>query len=175
MRLFSLLCVVALFAGCARTPPPVVEQAPPPPPPSAWLEADSKAVADELVGEMLKRPWVATWRERLNHQPKVAVGDLNDRSHGAVDMVVLSAQLTRALGAAGQVTVVDKAAADFLLAGSVGAEDGQDNGEPVKRYQIDLKLVETKGGDSITTLSIERKKDDKIVAPAPDAPAPAAK
>jgi hypothetical protein len=158
-----LLCSVALLAACGRTPPPVVEQAPPPPPPSAWLEPDSKAVADELMTELLKRPWVATWRERLNRQPKVAVGELADRSHGAVDLTALAAQLTRALGAGGQVAVADKAAADLLLTGSVGAEDGVDNGEPVKRYQIDLKLVEAKSGDSVTTLSIERKKDDKVV------------
>lgn len=177
MRLSFLLCVVVLLVGCGRTPPPVVEQAPPPPPPSAWLEADSKAVADELMGELLKRPWVGTWRERLTRQPKVAVGELTDRSHGAVDIAALSAQLARALGAGGQVAVVDKAAADLLLGGAVGAEDGQDNGEPVKRYQIDLKLVEAKGGDSVAALSIERKKDDKIVAPAPApaVPSPATK
>ena len=173
MRLTLLLCVVVLLAACGRTPPPVVEQAPPPPP-SAWLETDSKAVADELMGEMLKRPWVASWRERLTRQPKVAIGDLTDRSHGAVDMAALSAQLTRALGAGGQVAVVDKAAADLLLSGSVGAEDGQDNGEPIKRYQIDLKLAEPKSGDSVAMLSIERKKDDKAIAPVP-VPSPSAK
>lgn len=173
MRLPLLLCAVVLLASCSRTPPPVVEQAPPPPPPSAWLEADSKAIADELMGELLKRPWVGTWRERLNRQPKVAVAALTDRSQGAVDVAALAAQFARALGAGGQVAVVDQAAADLLLSGTVGAEDGQDNGEPVRRYQIDLKLTEVKGGDPVTpSLSIERKKDDKVVAPAP---APAAK
>ena len=171
LPLLLSLCAVALLVACGRTPAPVVEQAPPPPP-SAWLETDSKAIADELMGELLKRPWVGTWRERLTRQPKVAIGELADRSHGAVDMATLSAQFARALAAGGQVAVVDKAAADLLLSGTVGAEDGQDNGEPVKRYQIDLKLVEAKSGDSVTSLSIERKKDDKVVTPAP-APAPA--
>ena len=175
LPLLLSLCVVVLLVACTRTPPPV-EQVPPPPPPSAWVEADGKTVADELMSELLKRPWVGIWRERLTRQPKVAIGELADRSHGAVDMAALSTQLARALAAGGQVAVVDKAAADLLLTGTVGAEDGQDNGEPVKRYQIDLKLAEAKNGDTITSLSIERKKDDKVVVPAPTpAPAPVAK
>jgi len=48
---------------------------------------------------------------------------------------------------------------------------------PVKRYQIDLTLVDAKTGDVATpSLSIEKQKDDRIAAPpAPTPPAPTPK
>ena len=50
--LCTALLSVVLLSGCGRRQEPVV-QAPPPPPPSAWIQSDSAAVADELVGELL--------------------------------------------------------------------------------------------------------------------------
>lgn len=170
--LLSVVLALGALVACGRQEP-IPEPVAPTPPPSAWLEADSHAVADELVGELLKRPWVGQFRDRTGQRPKVAVGTITDRSQGAVDVAVFTAELSRAF-AAGQVTVVAAGTVpDFILGGAVGAEDAQEGGEPVKRYQIDLKLVEAKSGDPATpSLSIERKKDDKVVPPpAPSAPA----
>jgi hypothetical protein len=62
--------------------------------------------------------------------------------------------------------------ADFLLKGAVGSNDGTDGEIPVKRYQIDLTLVDAKTGDVATpSLSIEKQKDDRAL-PATPAPAP---
>lgn len=172
----SVLCTallsVAILAGCGRRTEEVV-QAPPPPPPSAWVTADSAAVADELVGEMLKRPWVAEFKERTGRVPKVALGEFSDRSRGDVDLATHRAELARALGAGGVVQVLDTSeGADFVLRGAVGAHDGTAGDVPVKRYQIDLTLADARTGDVATpSLSIERQKDDRAVTPA----APAAK
>lgn len=172
----SVLCAVllatAMLAGCGRQAPPPVVQAPPPPPPSAWVKADSAAVADELIGEMLKRPWIAEFKERAGRAPKVALGVFSDRSKGDVDLALHRAELSRALSAGGQVQVVEEGA-DFLLKGAVGSNDGAAGDVPVKRYQIDLSLVDAKTGDVVTpSLSIEKQKDDRAVpAPAPAAPA----
>jgi hypothetical protein len=166
----SVLCAALLFtvmfAGCGRQTPPPVVQVPPPPPPSAWVLSDSATVADELIGEMLKRPWVAEFKKLAGRTPKVALGAFSDRSNGDVDLDMHRAELRRALGVGGLVEVVQEGA-DFLLKGSVGSHDGEAGDVPVKRYQIDLSLVDAKSGDVVTpSLSIEKQKDDRAV-PAP--------
>lgn len=179
----SVLCAALLsltiLAGCSRRVEETTVQAPPPPPPSAWVMTDSAKVADELVGEMLKRPWVAEFKERAGRAPKVAIGVFSDRSRGDVDLAIHRQELARALGIGGTIQVLDTIeGADFILKGSVGANDGVDGELPVKRYQIDLILIDAKTGDVVTpSLSIEKQKDDRV-APAPasstTAPAPAA-
>jgi len=176
MRPFFLcttLLSVAILAGCGRRVEETV-QAPPPPPLSAWVQADSSTVADELVGEMLKRPWVGEFKERTGRVPKVALGGFSDRSKGEVDLALHRSELARALAVGGVVQVLDNTdGADFLLKGSVGANDGVAGDVPVKRYQIDLTLIDAKTGDVATpSLSIEKQKDDRAVVPAP---APAVK
>jgi hypothetical protein len=170
--LCTVLLSVAILAGCGRRAEEVV-QAPPPPPASAWVQADSAAVADELVGEMLKRPWVAEFKERTGRVPKVALGGFSDRSRGDVDLAVHRGELARALAAGGIVQVLDTTeGADFILKGAVGSNDGTAGDVPVKRYQIDLTLADARTGDVATpSLSIEKQKDDRVVPP----PAPASK
>jgi hypothetical protein len=176
----SVLCTallsVAILTGCSRRAEETL-QAPPPPPPSAWVQADSAKVADELIGEMLKRPWVGEFKERTGRVPKVALGEFSDRSKGDVDLVVHRSELARALAAGGIVQVLDTTeGADFILKGAVGENDGSDGDVPVKRYQIDLTLVDAKTGDVATpSLSIEKQKDDRVPAPAATQPAPAPK
>lgn len=173
----SVLCTallsVIILAGCGRRTEEVV-QAPPPPPPSAWIQADSASVADELVGEMLKRPWVGEFKERTGRVPKVALGEFSDRSKGDVDLTAHRAELARALAAGGVVQVLATTeGADFLLKGAVGSADGTAGDIPVKRYQIDLTLADAKTGDVATpSLSIEKQKDDRAVPPPAPAPAP---
>jgi hypothetical protein len=165
---------VAILAGCSRRAEETV-QAPPPPPPSAWIQADSAKVADELVGEMLKRPWVGEFKTRTGRVPKVALGDFSDRAKGGVDLAVHRSELARALAVGGVVQVLDTTeGADFLLKGAVGANDGTDGDLPVKRYQIDLTLADAKTGDVATpSLSIEKQKDDRALPPpAPATPKP---
>ena len=175
----SVLCTallsVAILAGCGRRTEEPVQAPLPPPPASAWVQADSTAVADELVGEMIKRPWVAEFKQRTGRVPKVALGRFSDRAKGDVDLALHRNELARALAAGGVVQVLEAAeGADFLLTGAVGSADGADGDVPVKRYQIDLTLVDAKTGDVATpSLSIEKQKDDRVApAPAPATPKP---
>lgn len=167
--LCAALLSVLVLVGCGRRSEEVV-QAPPPPPPSAWMQADSAGVADELIGAMLKRPWVGEFKERTGRVPKVALGAFSDRSKGDVDLAMHRSELARALAAGGVVQVLDSTeGADFVLKGSVGSADGTADDLPVKRYQIDLILVDAKTGDVATpSLSIEKQKDDRVVPPAAD-------
>jgi hypothetical protein len=171
MRFPAVCCAALLVAltGCSdRTPAPVP---PPPPPPSAWTTADSQEIAKELIGDALKRPWVSQFRDRTSHAPGVSVGEITDHSHGQVDIAAFAAELGHVLAASDRVHLVVDGKADFIIKGAVSAEDGQSQGEPVKLYQIDLKLVDGATGDAICPLPIERTKSDKVVPVAEPAPA----
>jgi len=175
MRFPAVCCTALLVAltGCSdRTPAP--PPPPPPPPPSAWTPVESRQAADDLIGDALKRPWVNEFHDRTSHLPGVRVGDIADRSQGQVDVSGLSSQLARALAASGRVTLVQGSGkADFIIQGSVSAEDGQSQGEPVKRYEIDLKLVDCISGDAICPLPLEVTKSDKVPTANEAPPAPA--
>jgi hypothetical protein len=172
MRFPAVCCAALLVAltGCSsdRTP---VSAPPPPPPPSAWTAVDSQEVAKELIGDALKRPWVSQFRDRTSHAPGVSIGEIADRSHGQVDIAGFAAELAHVLAASERVHLVVDGKADFIIKGAVGAEDGVSQGEPVKLYQIDLKLVDGGSGDAICPLPIERTKSDKVVPGAEAAPA----
>jgi hypothetical protein len=138
-------------------------------------------VADELIGEILKRPWVSGFRDGNGRAPVVRVGTITDRTtdadktNGTVDIVVLTAELDRALSASGAVTVPvadGGTPPDFRVNGSVCAADGIDNGHPVRRYSVDLMVVDGKSGEPVCPVSIERAKDDSVsTAPPPVPPA----
>jgi len=171
MRFPAVCCAALLVAltGCSdRTP----ESAPPPPPPpSAWTALDSQEVAKELIGDALKRPWVSQFRDRTSHAPGVSVGEISDRSHGQVDIAGFAAELAHVLAGSDRVHLVVDGKADYIIKGAVSAEDGVKDGEPVKLYQIDLKLVDGGSGDAICPLPIERTKSDKVAPAAEAAPA----
>jgi hypothetical protein len=133
-------------------------------------------VADDLVSDALKRPWVNEFHDRTKRIPAVRVGAITDRSQGQVDLDGLTAQLQRALAASARVTLAQGVGkSDFTITGAVSAEDGQNQGEPVKRYAIDLKLIDGVSGEAICPLPIELTKSDKLPAgnepPAPTSPA----
>jgi hypothetical protein len=163
-----LLLTLSINSGCTRGGDHPALNTPPPPPPNAWASSDSVAVADELIPILLQRSWVADFKQRTGTQPKVALGPISDRSQGAIDLEVYRGELRRALIASGIVQVVDaRDSADYFLKGSVGANDGSDGDVPVRRYQIDLVIVERASGDVATpSLSIEKQKDDRVMAPA---------
>ncbi len=177
MRFPAVCCAALLIAlialtGCGREPAPLL---PPPPPPSAWTATDSQEVAKELIGDALRRPWVSQFRDRTTHAPGVSVGAITDHAQGQVDLTGFTAALAHELAGSERVHLVTEGKPDFTISGVVSAEDGQRQGEPVKLYQIDLKLIDAATGDAICPLPIERTKSDKVVEPPASAPpAPAA-
>jgi predicted small lipoprotein YifL len=172
MRPIASLCIASLtlaaLAGCGREQP---KPLPPPLPPSAWTASDSRQAASELITEALKYPWANEFHERTKQLPRVRIGDINDRAAGQIDILVLSGALEHAVGSNAAVVIAKGGApADFVLQGVVSEMDGQKQGEPVKYYDFDLKLVDGKSV-SVCTLQKEVTKDDSPVAPAPADPA----
>ncbi|MBA3708745.1 MAG: hypothetical protein H0W83_08010 [Planctomycetes bacterium] len=146
-------CSLVIGMGCGERPAP-----PPPPPPakptSSWTDADSAAVAKELMGDATRHPWIAEYRNRLNRLPRVVMGEIVDKSGDHVDVSGFAAELERCLASSLQVGVVRNAdAADVVLDGTINRE----NGKQASYFQIDLRLEPQDHGDTAWHGSIERQ------------------
>jgi len=135
-----------------------------------WNDTDSRLVAEEMIGDVLNRPWVQDFRVRNGGQaPVVIVGTVRNRSDEHINTRTFVKNLERALINSGEVDFVaasgereeirverkDQAAhsseetakeegqeigADFMLQGSINTITDRIEGKEVKFYQVNLEL-----------------------------------
>jgi len=135
-----------------------------------WNDTDSRLVAEEMIGDVLSRPWVQDFRVRTGGQaPVVIVGTVRNRSDEHINTRTFVKNLERALINSGEVNFVaapgereeiraerkDQAAhssektakeegqeigADFMLQGSINTITDRIEGKEVKFYQVNLEL-----------------------------------
>jgi len=160
-----------LLTGCASTSVKRVEVDETIDLSGQWNDTDSRLVAEEMIGDVLSRPWVQDFRLRHGGKaPVVIVGTVRNRSDEHINTRTFVKNLERELINSGEVDFVaasgereeirmerkDQAAhsseetakeegqeigADFLLHGSTDRLEGKQ----VKYYQVNLELsnVET--------------------------------
>ncbi|MBA2482162.1 MAG: hypothetical protein H0V44_15990 [Planctomycetes bacterium] len=150
-----VVCSLGAGMGCGERPAPP-PPAPPAKPMSSWTESDSQAAAKELITDATRNPWVAEYRTRMNRMPRVAVGEIVDRSGDNVDVTAFTTDLEHALSSSLQVGVVRSPTdADLILTGAVSRESGKN----ASYFQVDLRLSATDGGDTVWQRGIERQID----------------
>ena len=162
-------CVLAVIAlastsACQRHEEQVL---PPPPPPAApvslWTEADSQAIAKQLVESALRDSWTSQFRDRNARAATVAIGEITDRSGRQVPIDGLKTALVAALGAVGGDKLSAGAdASDFVLSGVLGASAGTNaDGTAATFFSIDLSVKERASGDATWHFAIERPIADR--------------
>jgi hypothetical protein len=159
-----LLAILAL-GGCQTRHGEVDAPAPPP---KVWTAADDHAVAQELIDEALKRPWVGAFTGRTGKAPRVAIGAIDDRSGGEVDVVALKTELAQALSAAHAVQLAEAGTqVDYTLGGAVGAQHKAEGGADVLYLQFDISFHDTVSAETVAPVGVEKRR----VVPAPAVPA----
>lgn len=174
-RLFSVAIaagVVALVVGCGGggkqvsriEPDKTVDLS------GDWNDTDSRLVAEEMVKDVLSRPWIGDFRGEKQRTPDVIVGTVRNRSDEHIQTVTFIKNLEKELINSGRVNFVankeertevrderadqqenasaesmkkfqKEAGADFLLRGDISTIVDQEGGEKVKYYQVNLELV----------------------------------
>ena len=157
-----VLPILAVGSGCQRH-----EEAPAPPPAAApvsiWSEADSQAVAAQLVEAAAAHAWSSQFRDRNGRAATIAIGTITDRSGKDIPVDGLAAEVAAAITAAGG----DKLAtggesSDFILGGVVGASAGTiGDGQPATYFAIDLSLTDRATGDVVWHFAVERPIADR--------------
>jgi uncharacterized protein (TIGR02722 family) len=136
-----------------------------------WNDADSRMVAEEMISDMLARPWLGEFKGRTGDQPVVIVGTVRNRSSEHIATTAFTKNLERELTNSGRVSFVasreereevrderadqqefaspetmkrfqQETGANFMLRGDITTIVDQEGGEKVKYYQVNLELVD---------------------------------
>ncbi len=140
-----------------------------------WNDVDSRAVSQEMVQDLLSRPWLDEWSEGGNKRPRIVVGRVANKSHEHIPTDTFVKDLERELVNSGEVSFLasfgqreqlkaeklyqaeaasletQKAmgrelGADFLLLGQINSIVDQAGGITLLFYQVELELINVETG-----------------------------
>jgi uncharacterized protein (TIGR02722 family) len=135
-----------------------------------WNDTDSRLVAEEMIKDVLSRPWLGEFRGENKRPPDVIVGTVRNRTSEHISTVTFIKNLERELINSGRVNFVaskeerqeireeraeqqehasdesvkqfqKEAGADYMLRGDITTIVDREGGETVKYYQVNLELV----------------------------------
>lgn len=136
-----------------------------------WNDTDSRLVAEEMVRDALKRPWLENFKSKNGKVPTVIVGTVLNRSHEHISVQTFTKDLERELINSGNVQFVasksereeireeridqqtsssmetakglgKEIGADYMLKGTINSIQDEEGRRKVVYYQIDLELID---------------------------------
>jgi len=139
----------------------------------AWNDTDSRLVSEEMIDDMLQRPWVNDFQRTNGKRPTVIVGEIRNLSHEHVNVNTFVADIERTMINSGRIDFVassvdrqevreerkdqdlnaredtrnamgQEIGADFMLKGQINTIIDQAKKDQVRYYQVDLTLINMK-------------------------------
>ena len=136
-----------------------------------WNDTDSRLVSEEMIQDVLSRPWLSRYNRQAGKAPTVIVGTVRNLSHEHINTRTFVRDLEKALINSGEVDFVASAnergeirserrdqdlharedtrkamgreiGADFMLQGSINTIVDAVKGEQARFYQVDLTLID---------------------------------
>ena len=136
----------------------------------AWNDTDSQQVSEEMIKDVLNRPWIGEFTRTQNRQPAVIVGEVNNLSHEHINVNTFVADVERALINSDKVQFVassterqeirgerkdqdlnaseatrkamgQEKGADFMLKGTINTIIDAEGKTQLRYYQVDLTLI----------------------------------
>jgi penicillin-binding protein activator len=174
LRIFSaslMVLAVALLAGCGASktvsrvePDQAIDLS------GDWNDTDSRLVAEEMIKDVLGRPWIGEFKGDKKRAPVVIVGTVRNRTSEHIATTAFTKNLERELINSGRVEFVankeertevrdertdqqefssaetlkkfqQETGADFMLRGDITSIIDAEGGTQVKYYQVNLELV----------------------------------
>ena len=154
-----------------------------------WNDSDSQMVAQEMIKDVLSRPWISNFTREHNRTPVVIVGQVRNRSSEHIETLAFTKDLERELINSGRVRFVAAAderagirqerldqqtessaetmkrlgqetGADFYLGGVITSEGDARDRVRVIRYITNLELTNIETNERVW---IGRKEIRKVV------------
>ena len=154
-----------------------------------WNETDSRLVAEEMVSDMLLRPWLEEFQKGKGERPVIIVGLVKNKSHEHIAVETYIKDIEKAILNSGRVRLVQageareelrkeradqnefasaataakwgkELGADFMLQGVVNSIVDSNSKQKVVFYQTDLELVNLETNEKVW---IGDKKIKKVV------------
>jgi len=136
----------------------------------AWNDTDSQQVSEEMIKDVLDRPWLGEFTRTQKRQPAVIVGEVSNLSHEHINVNTFVADMERALINADKVQFVASSTerqeirderkdqdlnaseatrklmglekgADFMLKGTINTIIDASGKTQLRYYQVDLTLI----------------------------------
>ena len=154
-----------------------------------WNDTDSRMVAEEMIKDVLSRPWLEEAVIKLGHKPVVIVGTVRNKSSEHISTEIFTKDMERELINSGKVRFVasskereelrleridqqtfssaesmkklaNETGADFMLRGTINSVVDQIEGRRAVFYQVNLELIELESNEKVW---IGEKQIKKIV------------
>ena len=135
-----------------------------------WNDTDSRLVSEEMIADVLSRPWIGSFVGSEGHPPAVIVGEIRNLSHEHINVNTFVGDMERELINSGKVEFVasstergeireerkdqelharqdtanamgQEIGADFMLKGTINSILDTEGKKQVRYYQIDLTLI----------------------------------
>lgn len=155
----------------------------------AWNDTDSRLVSEEMIQDVLSRPWFDEHTRARKKAPAVIVGEVRNLSHEHINVGTFVADMERALINSGKVKFVasrtergeirderkdqelharedtrkamgQELGADYMLKGTINTIVDAEGKTQVRYYQVDLTLISLADN---TKVWIGQKKIKKLV------------
>ncbi|QUM75097.1 penicillin-binding protein activator LpoB [Moritella sp. 24] len=136
----------------------------------AWNDTDSQMVAQEMISDVLARPWYNNFTAKTGKSPAVIVGTVRNLSHEHINTKTFVNEMERELINSGRVEFVassderneireeridqdlnstestrnaagQEQGADFILKGQINTIIDTADSDQVRYYQVDLSLI----------------------------------
>jgi len=188
-KFLIMLAVCILLSGCASLKVDRIDVDKTVDLSGRWNDTDSRLVSEEMIRDVLSRPWIDRFRISRRSNPVVIVGSVRNRSDEHINTRTFVKDLERALINSGDVGFVadslerqeirkerkDQAAhaseatakdegeefgADFMLQGAINTISDRIEGKEVKYYQVNLELIDIQSHRKVW---IGEKKIKKLV------------
>jgi hypothetical protein len=168
MKIWVVIFAVLLFSGCGTSVERVdsdstIDLS------GAWNDSDSRLVAQEMIQDVLSRPWITDFMTRSGERPAVIVGTVRNLSEH-INLKTFVADMERELVNSGRVDFVaskdergeirderldqdlnarddtrnaagQELGADFMLSGQINTIIDAEGKQQVRFYQVDLTLI----------------------------------
>ena len=170
-RAFAIIAAVCIaLAACSSTKVERIDPGSTTDLSGQWNDTDSRLVSEEMIADMLARPWIDQHRSREGGQPAVIVGDVRNLSHEHINVQTFIKDIERAMINSGRVDFVASRSergsvreeradqdvhaseqtrnamgrelgADYMLNGSINTIIDAEGKRQVVFYQVDLELI----------------------------------
>jgi uncharacterized protein (TIGR02722 family) len=143
-----------------------------------WNDTDSKLVANEMITDVLARPWRSEFEQKYGKKPTVIVGSVKNKSSEHIESLTFIKDMEKAFINSGTVSVVQSAdernqvreerndqqtfaseesrkkwgkekGADFMLNGVITSIVDQYKNQKTVAYQINLELTNLETNEKV--------------------------
>lgn len=185
--IIALAAVAILISSCATRKVTRVDPAEQIDLSGRWNDTDSKQVAEEMIRDVLSKPWLERFTGQQQKPPVVIIGVVVNRSHEHIEAETFIKDIEREFINSGRVRVVEndffrdklreekeqqqtnasvdtqsrianELGADFMLFGTINSTVDQLKKEKVVSYKVNLEMVNLESTEKVWLGDKEIKK-----------------